>query len=277
MPENLKSFHYDGSTQERPSLRRVPDRAPASAGVGLLPLTPLKNLPDQFAAAVPNSDSVYRRLRMLAIGYQFHPGARLQASALASQLGVSQTPVREALTQLSAEQLVMSIPGRGFFAKILDASEMKQLLAAGRQLVMAVVINPECEIGAGELEALGLRMAKSGGAKSGGPVRHANRIATFCDEIVALTANDVIGNMVNNVSERLHFLRTLHYEHHANIKRSTELLTAAGNRLAASDMPSAAEQLSRHFRFESESVQDLVPLGLARCVQFGSASNSITA
>lgn len=44
--------------------------------------------------------SVYTTLRDMAISYQFKPGERLSESELAERLGVSRTPVREALARL---------------------------------------------------------------------------------------------------------------------------------------------------------------------------------
>ena len=47
--------------------------------------------------------SVYAMLRNMAIAYQFKPGERLSEIELAERLGVSRTPVREALTRLVTE------------------------------------------------------------------------------------------------------------------------------------------------------------------------------
>lgn len=47
--------------------------------------------------------SVYSTLRDMAISYEFKPGERLSESELALRLGVSRTPVREALTRLVAD------------------------------------------------------------------------------------------------------------------------------------------------------------------------------
>jgi DNA-binding GntR family transcriptional regulator len=53
------------------------------------------------------------RLRRLILEGEFEPGARLQEVELAAQLGVSRTPVREALRVLSAQGLVDILPNRG--------------------------------------------------------------------------------------------------------------------------------------------------------------------
>lgn len=55
----------------------------------------------------------YSQLSELIAGGEFEPGARLKESALADLLGVSRTPVREALRRLAADGLVEMHPNRG--------------------------------------------------------------------------------------------------------------------------------------------------------------------
>lgn len=55
------------------------------------------------------------------------PGEHLNEVHLAEKLDVSRTPLREALSQLTAEGLIECKPRRGFFAKSLTVDEVKQL------------------------------------------------------------------------------------------------------------------------------------------------------
>jgi len=59
--------------------------------------------------------SVTDRLRSLILNRQLKPGERLRQDDLAAQLGVSRTPIREALHQLAAEGLVTFSPYRGAY------------------------------------------------------------------------------------------------------------------------------------------------------------------
>jgi DNA-binding GntR family transcriptional regulator len=67
------------------------------------------------AAAVDRSllrDDVYRRLRDAIVEGTFVPGEQLKDGELADWLGVSRTPVREALLRLGTSGLVVALPGR---------------------------------------------------------------------------------------------------------------------------------------------------------------------
>lgn len=62
---------------------------------------------------LPVSEIVYNKIKKLIITGQFKGGERLLLNNLANRLGVSITPVREALKQLEKEELVRLIPNKG--------------------------------------------------------------------------------------------------------------------------------------------------------------------
>ena len=59
---------------------------------------------------LPLRDVVFNTLRQAIITGEFAPGERLMEIALANRLGVSRTPVREAIRKLELEGLVVMIP-----------------------------------------------------------------------------------------------------------------------------------------------------------------------
>src|SRR3954451_24190653 len=82
-------------------------------------------------------DLAYERIRQLVLEGDVAPGARLAQVELAERLGISRTPVREALRRLSAEGLVEFSPNRGFRAAdlgldaVLRRLEVRLLLEPG--------------------------------------------------------------------------------------------------------------------------------------------------
>src|SRR5712672_2028195 len=59
-------------------------------------------------------EGVYQHLRADILACRLRPGVKLQINLLAEDLGVSLSGVREALSKLSAEGLVVAEPQRGF-------------------------------------------------------------------------------------------------------------------------------------------------------------------
>ena len=75
----------------------------------------------------PLVDSVYARLRDLILSNVLRAGQKLVDRDLAEQLGVSRTPVREALGRLAMMGLVEARSRRGYYVKQYTAEEMTDL------------------------------------------------------------------------------------------------------------------------------------------------------
>lgn len=72
-------------------------------------------------------DSFYALLWKRIVNLEFPPGARLSDEAIAKELGVSRTPVREALNRLSQVGLVQVNPRRGFFVPTISREDVVEL------------------------------------------------------------------------------------------------------------------------------------------------------
>jgi DNA-binding GntR family transcriptional regulator len=66
-------------------------------------------------------------IRDLIVDGDLAPGERLNEVRLAAELGVSRTPLREALSRLAAEGAVIAVPRIGFFVKALSVEEFEQI------------------------------------------------------------------------------------------------------------------------------------------------------
>jgi len=71
-------------------------------------------------------DQVYRTLREYLGSHVIVPGQRLQEAPLAIQLGVSRTPVREALARLESEGLIAA-DGRSFTVPVLSDADVDEI------------------------------------------------------------------------------------------------------------------------------------------------------
>ena len=78
-------------------------------------------------AVVKESSSAYERLKDLILDGRFAAGAPLTERALATELGVSRTPVREAILRLDREGLVEIVDGRGAFVASYSVEDIIQI------------------------------------------------------------------------------------------------------------------------------------------------------
>ena len=110
---------------QSPPLKRGPGRQSLSA-------------PARSAARQPAPTMVewaYEHLLAMLMTVQIEPGERIAIDKVARQLGISQTPVREALSQLEAERLVYKMPNVGYRASPRMTREEVQDLYTLRLLI----------------------------------------------------------------------------------------------------------------------------------------------
>jgi DNA-binding GntR family transcriptional regulator len=76
------------------------------------------------------ADGVHEQIRALIMNDGIAPGARVNIDEIARELGVSGTPVREALARLESEELVSRLPLRGYrVTELLDRKEVDDMYA----------------------------------------------------------------------------------------------------------------------------------------------------
>lgn len=93
------------------------------------------------------------------------PGAKINEIALAAELEVSRTPVREALALLSQEGVLESLPGRGFVLPTITVTEVREiypLIAALEAVALRNSHPTEVARLAPELEDICVRMLSVG-------------------------------------------------------------------------------------------------------------------
>jgi DNA-binding GntR family transcriptional regulator len=104
-------------------------------------------------------DQAYAYLRRAIVGAELEPGRRLSENQLAELIGVSRTPVRDALARLRDERLVAIVPQLGTFVTyideqaVADAHFVREALEVGAVRIAARAARPE------QLEALHANLA----------------------------------------------------------------------------------------------------------------------
>jgi DNA-binding GntR family transcriptional regulator len=76
----------------------------------------------------PLHEQVADRVRDMIIEGRLPPGARVNESRLCEELGVSRTPMREAVRKLAGEGLIILRPGRSTLVRSFTAEEVKDML-----------------------------------------------------------------------------------------------------------------------------------------------------
>ena len=154
------------------------------------------------------SQRAYDRLREMAINYRFRPGERLNEGALAKELQISRTPLREAMHRLVSEGLLQSVGGRGFFARPLDVKEVCDLYEARLALETAIVRLACGRASRDWLEAMHGYLDRSVSAHESEPLERLLELDEgFHERIAECTGNLELLRMLRSINARIHFFR----------------------------------------------------------------------
>ena len=88
----------------------------------------IKDLKLQMNNDLPLRDEVFLTLKQAVLDGTLQPGERLMEIHLARQLGVSRTPVREALRKLELEGLVLTLPNRGAMVAQITLTDLEDVM-----------------------------------------------------------------------------------------------------------------------------------------------------
>lgn len=162
----------------------------------------------QMNEFLPLRDVVFNTLRQAILTGELKPGERLMEIHLANKLGVSRTPIREAIRKLELEGLVTMIPRRGAEVAQITEKSMSDVLEV-RRAVDALCVELACErISEEELEALKVACDNFEEAvKSGDVKKIAQADVALHDIIVRATGNKRLVQLVNTLSEQMYRYR----------------------------------------------------------------------
>lgn len=157
---------------------------------------------------LPLRDVVFHTLRKAILTGELKPGERLMEIHLANKLGVSRTPIREAIRKLELEGLVTMIPRRGAEVAQITEKSLRDVLEVRRSLD-ALCAELACqrisEEGKEQLGAACVAFEKATELKDTTVIAEAD--VALHDIIVAATGNDRLVQLVNNLSEQMYRYR----------------------------------------------------------------------
>ena len=163
-------------------------------------------------------------LREVILRGELPAGARLGEVELAERLGVSRTPIREALSRLAAEGLVLLVPNRGARVATWTVEELEgvfELRALLEPQLTALAVPQATARDVAELDALAAEMVDIGGP---GPRQDLDALVplnrTFHDRLVALAGHPALAGALAGAIHPPIVVRNFHAYDDASLRRS---------------------------------------------------------
>ncbi|MCC6609764.1 MAG: GntR family transcriptional regulator [Burkholderiales bacterium] len=211
-----------------------------------------------LARLEPLGDRVYATLREYIRTGRIPAGQRLQEAALAAQLGVSRTPVREALARLTSEGLVVA-DGRSFTRPELTVTDIEDIYALRfllepEALRLVAASRPD-RARLAPLRAALVDLAAAHDASDGTAFMVANY--RYRDAWTALVPNKRLVQSIQLYADHVRYLRAFTLDNAAVraavLKRFKELVAA----LAASNGDAAAQVMRAHLETAKRTLLEL--------------------
>lgn len=213
------------------------------------------NIQLQVNEYLPLRDVVFQTLRQAILRGNIQPGERLMEIHLAQKLGVSRTPVREAIRMLELEGLVIMIPRKGAIVAEITMSDLEDVLEV-REALEDLAVRKACqnisEEQLEELERAGEAFAAS--LEKEDLIACAQADVAFHEIICEATNNRRLIQILNNIREQIYRYRLENLKDkssHANLVEEHARICQA---LRARSEEQASEAIRIHIEHQKTSI-----------------------
>lgn len=215
----------------------------------------VENFQLQMNEYLPLRDVVFETLRQAILRGELKPGERLMEIHLAQKLGVSRTPVREAIRKLELEGLVRMIPRKGAVVADITVSDLEDVLevrVALEELAVKLACRRITAEQLADMRHLADNFKKSLQGDDVGVCAQADM--KFHEAIYDITGNKRLVQILNNLREQMYRYRMEYLKdrqsHSILVAEHQEILEALENR----DVERALEATKRHVVQQKEHI-----------------------
>ena len=193
---------------------------------------------DEF---LPLRDVVFNTLRQAILTGELKPGERLMEIHLANKLGVSRTPIREAIRKLELEGLVTMIPRRGAEVAQITEKSMNDVLEV-RRAMDALCVELACD-----------RIFEAA-VKTDDIKQIAQADVALHDIIVQATGNQRLIQLVNNLSEQMYRYRFEYIKDFSQHERLVEEHKVIYESIVKKDKETASNMAKVHIDNQKKAI-----------------------
>lgn len=203
-----------------------------------------------------NKLNVYHTLKNAIQFLEIKPGTQIVEAELGAELGVSRTPIREALMRLADEMLIEIYPQRGTYVTKIDLSLSKEM-AYMRHIIETDIFMKLCEEKANLQNVVEDKLyLMSLALKRDDPIEYIIQDAEFHRAIFAYANHEMIWDVIANT--RAHYVRTLVLDMSlpSSLKKSYESHQMIVECIQKGDKEKLLEVLEEHHDYKANRVDE---------------------
>jgi DNA-binding GntR family transcriptional regulator len=219
--------------------------------------------------ASPRRALAYHALKHRLLIGDFPPGTRLGEERLAAELGVSRTPVREALSRLFSEGIVERLADGGYGPTLVDLDRIRELYEIRFALERCAIRRPQEGGPPHDLDQIAALLDVWSGLEP--PVDDGEvdvdfvlRDEDFHERIAAASGNASLVEQLHKVNERIRIVRMHDFLSAERVASTIDQHLGILDPLLGGDLPEAEHRLVGHFRESLAVVEERAALTIAR-------------
>ncbi|MBM7564819.1 GntR family transcriptional regulator [Paenibacillus sacheonensis] len=207
-------------------------------------------------------EAVYRKLKVMMMRREFTPNERIDAADIAEKLGVSRTPVRDALNMLDAEGFVTTVPRQGIYVKGVYREDLMQIFGY-REMVELYAL----DVG---FEALSRDWARIAeiirefdsliGQESWDGFELMEADIKLHKTIVSYAGNKLIGDSYDKLNGHVQMARAYYLQDLHRMRQSHDEHQAFLQALRDGDKPGAMRLLKQHLEMTLHNILKLIEI-----------------
>ena len=208
---------------------------------------------------LPLRDVVFNTLRQAILRGEMEPGERLMEIQLADKLGVSRTPIREAIRKLELEGLVIMIPRKGAEVAHITEKDMRDVLevrAALEELAATLACRNVTPERIEELKMANKRFEAAIISKDVVAIVDAD--VNFHDIIYAMTDNQRLIQIINNLREQMYRYRVEYLKDERNYPTLMREHSEIVEGLMTKDKGRVTEAMHKHVKNQVVAVKEMI-------------------
>ena len=195
----------------------------------------------------PLREMVYEELKIQILTGAIVPGTRMMEVDLAEEMGVSRTPIREAIRKLEKEGLVTIEPRRGAYASRITTEDMVEILEVRQDLEGLAAFFAAERMNASQMKELRDASEKYNKAVEKGSMEDMIRHDTRFHRIIVDSCNNkILVHMVEQLQELVLRFRYIYYDNFKRANNMPEEHKAIIEAIASGDAEKAREAADVH-------------------------------
>ncbi len=214
----------------------------------------------------PLRDVVVESIRQAIISGQFPPGMRLMELQLAEEMGVSRTPVREAIRKMELEGLVVMIPRRGAYVADISIKDINEVYEVRTALdVLSAGLAAE-RIDKSEIQEMRELLAEEAAlVEARDYPKIIDNDTAFHDVIYRASGNTRCMNIISNLREQITAIRGRSMPYPGRVEIMLKEHRAIFDAIAAGKVEKAQEAVRTHMENAEQTLLKVIKEQKVNC------------